>query len=507
MGTTKGKAALYLRSSKDRSDVSIDAQRRDLIKLAADRDLAIVTEYVDVVESGKDENRPGFQDLVAALRSRSRDWTTLLLLDTSRLARRRHLAVLFEHEAERRGVKVLYRTVPETDPITEMLLRSILQAMDEWHSLTSRRKGLAGMAENVRKGFRAGGRAPFGYQLEQVETGAIREGRPVKKSRLVPNGEAPKVAAYLKARARGISRAVAVRELGKKFEPSSLVGIEWNAMTYAGHTVWNVHRDRDSDGHYRGGSKRRPRDEWVVQRRTHEALISDSEAETLIQKLQSSPVRNNRRSSATYLLTGLLRTADRLPWYGDQGGKYYRASNGRCLQTDQVDRAIVGKVMTDLTSPEFVTEALRATKDLLCRDHSAEISELRTKNIEIEKRIDRFMDMAAQLETPGPVLRKVDSLERERKRLSALIARFEEEDQQALAAAALTEANVSRMLANIADELQACDREALKDFLTTVLDRVELDPNAMTCELYYRISAPSRNKLASPRGFEPRLPP
>src|SRR5262245_50329026 len=126
MGTTKGKAALYLRSSKDRSDVSIDAQRRDLIKVAADRDLAIVTEYVDVVESGKDENRPGFQDLVAALRSRSRDWTTLLLLDTSRLARRRHLAVLFEHEAERRGVKVLYRTVPETDPITEMLLRSIL---------------------------------------------------------------------------------------------------------------------------------------------------------------------------------------------------------------------------------------------------------------------------------------------------------------------------------------------------------------------------------------------
>jgi hypothetical protein len=79
---------------------------------------------------------------------------------------------------------VLYRTVPETDPITEMLLRSILQAMDEWHSLTSRRKGLAGMAENVRKGYRAGGRAPLGYRLEQVSTGAIRDGQPVLKSRL-----------------------------------------------------------------------------------------------------------------------------------------------------------------------------------------------------------------------------------------------------------------------------------------------------------------------------------
>jgi DNA invertase Pin-like site-specific DNA recombinase len=61
MAKTKGKTALYLRSSKDRSDVSIDAQRRELQKLAAERDLVIVAEFVDVVESGKDENRPGFK--------------------------------------------------------------------------------------------------------------------------------------------------------------------------------------------------------------------------------------------------------------------------------------------------------------------------------------------------------------------------------------------------------------------------------------------------------------
>jgi hypothetical protein len=102
------------------------------------------------------------------------------------------------------------------------------------------------------------------------------------------------VAAYLKARARGISRAVAARELPRELNPSSLVGVEWNALTYAGHTVWNVHRDRDSDRHYRGGSKRRPRAEWVIQRDTHPALISDQEAEYLLSKLDTSTVRNNR---------------------------------------------------------------------------------------------------------------------------------------------------------------------------------------------------------------------
>ena len=60
-------AALYLRSSKDRSDVSIDAQRRELTKLAAERGYIVVVEYADVVESGKDDQRAGFQSLLKEL--------------------------------------------------------------------------------------------------------------------------------------------------------------------------------------------------------------------------------------------------------------------------------------------------------------------------------------------------------------------------------------------------------------------------------------------------------
>jgi hypothetical protein len=65
-------AVLYLRSSKDRHDVSIEHQRHELAKLAADRGLAIVGEFRDVVESGKDDDRPGFQDLIEAARARPR---------------------------------------------------------------------------------------------------------------------------------------------------------------------------------------------------------------------------------------------------------------------------------------------------------------------------------------------------------------------------------------------------------------------------------------------------
>jgi site-specific DNA recombinase len=67
------RCALYLRSSKDRHDVSIDAQRRELLELARAKGLEVAEEFADVVVSGATENRPGWQRLLLELRSSSRD--------------------------------------------------------------------------------------------------------------------------------------------------------------------------------------------------------------------------------------------------------------------------------------------------------------------------------------------------------------------------------------------------------------------------------------------------
>ena len=137
-------AAIYLRSSKDRSDVSIAAQRHELQRLATERKLEIIGEYTDVVESAKSEHRPGFQRLLADLKAPTRSWGTILFLDTSRLSRRRYVAQVFRHEARKRGVDLVFAKVPETDAISQVILESVLEAMDEVHSLMSREKGLAG---------------------------------------------------------------------------------------------------------------------------------------------------------------------------------------------------------------------------------------------------------------------------------------------------------------------------------------------------------------------------
>lgn len=264
--TPKPQAACYLRSSKDRHDLSLQAQRQKLEEHARSRGIEIVAEFRDAVESGKDDDRPGFQQLLASLRHRDRGWDVLLVLDTARIARRRHLALIFEHEAERAGIRIEYQTIPDSDPITAMLLRSILQAMDEWHSLTSRMKGLAGMSESVRQGFRAGGVAPLGYRLEHLPTGTFRDGQPVLRSRLVPDDNAPMMTLYLQARAQGKPRGLAIQISG--IDRKSLNDTEWRALVYAGHTVWGQAAERGPDG-YVGGSKYRPRAEWQITRDTH----------------------------------------------------------------------------------------------------------------------------------------------------------------------------------------------------------------------------------------------
>jgi hypothetical protein len=57
------------------------------------------------------------------------------------------------------------------------------------------------------------------------------------------------------------------------------------------------------------------------------------------------------------------------------------------------------------------------------------------------------------------------------------------------------------MLGRMAEEMQFYKRHDLKDFLATILDRVELDPEEATLQVCYRIPLRGGNSLASPRGL------
>ena len=476
------KTAIYLRSSKDRHDLSIDAQRRELAQLASTRSLAIVEEYADVVQSGKDENRAGFQAMLRALKSSSRGWSAILMLDTSRLARSQYIAHAFRHECGKRGVEVVFAKTPELDGVAGIILPAVLHAMDEVHSMMSREKGLAGMAENVRQGWRAGGRPPMGYQLERVETGAIREGEPVTKTRLVPGPDFERIRAYLRGRSAGQSQRVLIRDLGLTASAGTLVGVERNALTYAGHTVWNSMRGT------------RPREEWVIQRDTHQAAISDTEAETLLARL-GLPRRTLDRGDG-YLLAGLLRGPSGAAWQGNAG--YYRLAT-KNISARRLEAEVVAAVSEDLRSEKFAAALVKAAKAARPRTEEAQqLAEIETEVKRLEGRMAAFADAIPQTTAKAVMFAKIEETEvliREAR------TRGERLKAEAVAAQRLREIGVAdvRLLLNaMADDLGSLDRAHLKDFLRQVIETVQLDATAPTCRIRYRIAA-GGVELASPR--------
>jgi len=490
-------AALYCRSSKDRSAISIQAQRHELLALAKTRDLVVTAEYADAVESGKDTDRPGFQQLLRELKLKSRTWSAILIYDTSRIGRRRYIAEAFRHECKKLGIDIIFAKVPEVDPISQVILDSVLQAMDEVHSLMSREKGLAGMAENVRQGFRAGGRAPYGFRLVSIDTGQIRDGMAVTKSRLEPDANAPKIAAWLQGRAQGKNGRQLADALDIYMAKSSLTHLEWSALTYAGHTVWNMNRGKEDAGE----GRRRPRADWIIQRDTHTALITDETAEAILARLEGKKAtRATRVRISDYLLAGKVMTPDGHAWHGNAGN--YRVGSAN-IRSAMLEEAVLQQVAIDIRGDAMVktmTDNARAAQQ---PGDGHELQALQADLRDTDARIKKLTGLLEETDRPAPLLRRIEELEGSRADAAERLARLEDETRRAKALAAVKESDVRRMLDTLAEDMTALDRDHLKDFLGTLIEEIILDPATRAGAIRYRIAQLSGVKLASPRVTDP----
>lgn len=489
--------ALYLRSSKDRHDVSIDAQRRALLELAGRHRLEVVAEYSDAVEAANDWARPGFSRMLVEVENRARGWDRLLVFDTSRLARDINKARAFRQICERRGVKVLYEKIPDADPLSELVMGVVFELLDHIHSMLSREKGLAGMAENVRKGFRAGGRAPYGYELKAIEVGAVRDGAPVTKTRLDPNADAPGISAYLKARAQGLPSRQAARDAGLRLSMSSLVDVEWRALTYAGHTVWNQMATRGvGAGGHQGGAKRRPRADWMIQRGTHPALITDAEAEAVLAhrlNLKATRVRGD-----AYLLSGILVAPGGRRWHGDAG--FYRCG-GRRLSAANLERQVLAQIGRELLSEGIVKQALQnlhaAGRPSGRNDTRA--TALQREAAEIERKIGRVRNLMTTMRNPGAMAPKLEELVDQKAAIDREAASLVDEASAKKVHRLYTEADVRRAIAGMVDGLPGLERAQQKARLQTLLHQVAINPDDLSCWLHYRIPGQTGYSVASPR--------
>jgi hypothetical protein len=112
-----------------------------------------------------------------------------------------------------------------------------------------------------------------------------------------------------------------------------------------------------------------------------------------------------------------------------------------------------------------------------------------------------------ETDTPGPLLRAIESLEKERVAAQERSLAAEQAVLHSKALGEITEEDVTELLFAMAESLEDLDRDSLKAMLQGLIERITLDPATLSSCIYYKIPLKSMNKVASPTRFELVLSP
>jgi site-specific DNA recombinase len=437
------------------------------------------------VQSAKTDERPAFQEMIAEAGLRDRRFDVILCLDTSRFARNATDAKIYkEHLRGTCGVRVEFVKMPTTDSYIDPLIETLMEGIDQLHSQKSESDGLRGMKQNVLKGFRAGGRAPIGYKLNKIVTG-IREGVKVTKSKLVRDPETfTVIKEYLERRASGPSRPDAASLTGLNLSTGTYVGIEDNALVYAGQTVWFRHNEKIKGG-YRGGTKVRPREKWVVHTDTHEAMISEAQAETIMAQraLKSRSQQRGRRSP--YLLSGLLRCVCGANFVGDAGYyKCHRRKEGcdsRSIRQETIEQAVLGVLFEQYLNVETlagIREQLVRLESTTGARHKRDIEGLGTELKDITRQIETLVALLTEVEQRRPLLTKIDELELRRVALATKLQATVPSGANDLKR--WDDDSLRSFVARYRSEIEFGDPESKKSIVRTLVASASLDGDDLT---------------------------
>jgi site-specific DNA recombinase len=160
------RAAKYRRVStleQARTGYSLDAQDRDLDRLAAELGAAVVAGFEDQ-DSGAEWDLPGLNALLAA--AKRREFDILLVYDIDRLARSMSKQLVLEEELKRCGVTIRYATLRLGDSDEDRLLKNMRASIAEYERAKIALRTTRGRRAKAEQGMIVGnGWAPYGYRF------------------------------------------------------------------------------------------------------------------------------------------------------------------------------------------------------------------------------------------------------------------------------------------------------------------------------------------------------
>ena len=114
------------------TEQSIEGQRRDCEAYARAHGMTILREYVDRHISGKTDDRPAFQQLVAD--SAAHTFDAVICWKTDRLARNRYDSAVYKKKLRDNGVEILYAAESNISGAEGIIIEGLMEALAEYYS-------------------------------------------------------------------------------------------------------------------------------------------------------------------------------------------------------------------------------------------------------------------------------------------------------------------------------------------------------------------------------------
>ena len=161
----KMNAVIYARYSSHRQDEqSIEGQLHVCHDYAKRNGYTVVGEYIDRAISGRTDDRPEFQRMIADAKKKAFQFIIVYRLD--RFTRNRYDSAIYKYKLKQYGVKLLSAMEQIGDNPESVILEAVLEASAEYYSLELAQKVRRGRIESASKGKFVGGGIPIGYKSE-----------------------------------------------------------------------------------------------------------------------------------------------------------------------------------------------------------------------------------------------------------------------------------------------------------------------------------------------------
>ena len=154
--STHKRGVIYARYSTDmQREESIEGQVKACTELAEKDGIKIINIYIDRAMTGKNDNRPQFQQMIKDGQAGLFD--TLYVWKVDRFGRNRYEIILNKQKLKNKKISIRYarENIPETKE--GIILESMLEGMAEYYSANLSENVSMGMERNAEKCYYNGG--------------------------------------------------------------------------------------------------------------------------------------------------------------------------------------------------------------------------------------------------------------------------------------------------------------------------------------------------------------